>query len=201
MMDKRHAPKIIRLTTQGEPSLIISTTGTYNWICSDVGSGATLDVTLFRPNPDDSSYFIIGDYAQGNYGSPTGASFIVKAINDDPNSPLLKSPKDWSVVYTDEGSGGDYDWSIWAAVPHDGYVPIGMVGQLGYTRPDIQNYRCIRRDLVEQSSATTQIWNDEDSGADDDCTIWAVSNVPNVFVAQANYNAYSGTVYRLKGAD
>jgi hypothetical protein len=200
-MGNHQAPKAIRLSAQGEPTLIISTTGTYTWIASDVGSGADLDLTLYRPKPDDTSYFIIGDYAQGNYGSPTGASFIVKAINDDPNAPLLKPAKAWSVVYTDQGSGGDYDWSIWSAVPPDGYVSIGMVGQLGYDSPDIQNYRCIRKDLVVQSTVGASIWSDEGSGADDDSTLWSINSVPNAFAAQANYSPFSGTVYSIKSAD
>jgi hypothetical protein len=196
-----HRPKLVRASqsVQGEPSLLISTTASYIWICSDVGSGSNSDVTLFRPNPDDSSYFILGDYAQGNYGSPTGTSVVVKAINDDPAAPLLKPAKAWNLVWSDKGSGGDYDWSVWAAAAPDGYVAIGMVATLGYSAPDIQNYRCVRKDLAQQSSATAQIWSDKGSGADDDVTLWGVTGMPNTFVAQANYDAYNGTAYLLKG--
>jgi hypothetical protein len=200
-MEKHQGPKLVRASqaVQGEPSLLLSTTGSYNWVTSDKGSGADADVTIFRPNPDDSSYFIIGDYAQGNYGNPTGSSVIVKAINDDPLSPLLKPAKSWSCVWTDKGSGGDYDWSIWAAVVPDGYTAIGMVATLGYSAPDIQNYRCLRKDLVQQTTATTQVWSDSGSGADSDVTIWAIGGMPNAFVAQGNYTPYSGTVYLIKG--
>jgi hypothetical protein len=199
-MGKLDGPRAIRLSSKGEPTLIVSTTGTYTWITSDKGSGADQDVTLWRPDPENG-YFIIGDYAQANYQPATGISLIVKAINDDPASPLLKEPRTWSVVYTDVGSGGDYDWSIWSAVPYDGYVPIGMVAVMGYSAPTIQNYRCVRRDLAVGSSATVKIWSDKGSGGDADVTAWAIQDVPNAFVAQANYDSFSGSVFRLKSAD
>lgn len=199
-MGKQNGPKTIRLSMKGEPTLIVSTTGTYDWVCSDKGSGADMDVTIWRPSPD-GDYFIIGDYAQPNYHSANGVSLIVKAINDDPTAPLLEPAKRWSRVYTDQGTGGDYDWSVWAAVPPDGYVSLGMVGTLGYSSPDIPNYRCVRRDLVIATSATIEIWSDQGSGGDNDVTLWAIEGVPNAFVGQANYNPYSGSVWRLKSTD
>lgn len=199
-MGKQHEAKAIRVAAKGEPTLIVSTTGTFDWICSDKGSGADGDISIWRPKPSDD-YLIIGDYAQGNYQPASGVSIVVKEINEDPSSPLLKPVKAWSLVYTDQGSGGDYDWSLWAAVPPDGYVAIGMVGTLGYSAPSIPTYRCVRRDLVTATSATIQIWNDHGSGAHNDVSVWAIEGVANAFVAQANYNPFSGSVYRLKSAD
>jgi hypothetical protein len=199
-MGKLEGPRAIRTSVKGEPTLLVSTTGSYNWITSDKGSGADQDVTLWRPDPSDG-YFILGDYAQANYQAANGVSLIVKAINDDPASPLLKEQRTWSLVYTDQGSGGDYDWSIWAAVPPDGYIPIGMVAVMGYAMPTIQNYRCVRKDLVVSSSATIQVWSDKGSGGDTDLALWAIEGVSNAFVAQANYNNYSGSVFRLKSTD
>jgi hypothetical protein len=193
-------PKAIRLSSKGEPTLIVSTTGTYSWITSDKGSGSDQDVTLWRPDPAND-FFILGDYAQANYQPATGVSLIVKAINDDSGSPLLKAPRAWSVVYTDVGSGGDFDWSIWSAVPPDGYVSIGMVAVMGYAAPTLQNYRCVRRDLAVGSSATIKVWSDKGSGGDADVALWAIEGVPNAFVAQANYDPFSGSVFRLKSTD
>jgi len=189
---------VVRLTTSGQPTLIISTTSNYNWIWSDKGSGAYLDVTIWRPGPTDSSFFIIGDYAQGNYSNPSGTAFIVKAINDDPDFPLIKGPVGYSRMWTDKGSGSKYDGSIWYPKAPDGYVSIGFVGQTGRNEPDISNYACLRRDLVEISDAGNLIWNDHHSSADKDVALYKIIGVPNAFVAQGNYNPYSGTAYKIK---
>src|SRR5262245_35032952 len=190
---------IIRLGVQGEPTLLISTTSLYDWVYSDKGSGADMDVTIWRPHPGDASYSIIGDYAQGNYGAPTGSALIVKAINDDPQNPLLQPPQCYNQVWTDKGSGGDHDGSIWFPVPPDGYFSIGFVGQSGYDKPSLLNYACLRRDLVEQADVGALIWNDKGSGADQDVSLYQIVGVANAFVAQGNYNPYSGNAYRLKG--
>ena len=60
------------MAPKGQPYLLLGTTSNYSWLYSDSGSGAHRDVTLRRPTPTATGFYIIGDYAQGNYGSPTG---------------------------------------------------------------------------------------------------------------------------------
>lgn len=181
----------------GEPTLITSATSSYTWIWSDVGSGADQDVSIFRPVPSDTSFYIVGDYAQGNFNSPTGTSLIVKAVNDDPDNPLLKAPVRYEKVWDDADSGGDNDGSIWRPVAPDGYLSLGFVANAGYDQPVIANYMCIRKDLVTDSSAGGQIWSDKDSGANMDVTVYQLLNVAGAFVAQGNYEPYVGPAYKL----
>jgi len=189
--------QVISLGDTG-PTLMVSTTSTYTWVWNDQGSGANMDVTIWRPVPADPTYSILGDYAQGNYSQPTGVSIVVKVINDDPNNPVLKAPKHFNPVWNDKGSGGDYDGSIWYPAPNDGYVTLGFVGQLGYGTPVIPNLVCVRQDFAEQAQAGNLIWSDKGSGADEDVSLWAIQGSPNLFVAQANYNPFSGSCYKLK---
>jgi hypothetical protein len=191
--------RTLRLTVQGEPSLLIGTTSNYNWVWSDKGSGSDGDCTVWRPSPTDTQFFILGDYAQGNYSGATGSSIIVKAINDDPSAPLLKPASSWRQVWNDRGSGGDHDGSIWSAVAPDGYIAVGFVASAGYDAPSIPNYRCLRRDLVTQATAGDLVWSDKGSGAHQDVSLWAVQSMPNLFVAQNNYNPFTGTAYNIKG--
>ena len=192
---------VIRTGTgsQGEPSLYFSVTSTYYWIYSDKGSGASMDVTIYRPMPSDPAYKIIGDYAQGNYYAPTGSTLIVRALNDDPNNPLLQPPKDYSLVWNDKGSGGDYDGSIWYPVAPDGYLSIGYVGQTGYDKPYIPNYACVRRDMCVDSIPGPLIWNDRHSGAHMDVSVYQLMGVTGVFLAQGNYNPYVGPCHKFAG--
>jgi hypothetical protein len=194
----RSAPKGTSATLeQGEPSLYVSYTSTYNFIYNDEGSGSDGDVGIWRPAPSDNNYFIVGDYAQGNYGNPIGSSLIVTAVNDDPSNPLLLPPIRYEQVWNDSGSGGDYDGSIWRPVAPDGYVTLGCVATLGYNAPIIPNFRCIRKDMVTDSSVGSLIWSDLGSGADGDVSLWQVQGVLGVFVTQENYNPYIGPCFKL----
>jgi hypothetical protein len=184
-------------SVKGEPTLVISNTSQYSWIYNDSGSGAHMDVTIFRPNPSDTTYFIVGDYAQGNYSDPTGTSLTVKAINDDPKNPLLKPATGFTQIWNDHGSGGHNDGSIWHPTAPDGYIALGDVCNAGYNTPNIPNYMCIRKDLVTESAATTLIWNDSGSGAHLDVSLYQLMSVSGCFVAQGNYNPYSRTCYKL----
>lgn len=186
---------------KGEPYLIISTTSSYTKVYSDQGTGAKMDVSIFRPNPSDPSYFIVGDYAQGNHNSgPAGTSLIVKAINDDNSEmPLLKAPVDYVQIWNDKGTGGRYDGSIWQPVPPDGYVALGSVAQEGYGKPTISNYRCLRHDLTVTTQAGTLIWDDKGSGGSMDVELWNIVGDKGLFKAQGNYQPPSGDFLKISG--
>lgn len=183
--------------TNGEPTLLVSTTSNYNWIYDDKGSGSDMDVTIYRPAPTTDGYFIIGDYAQGDYSSPTGSSLIVMAVNDNPSSPLLAAPVKYEQVWNDKKSGGDNDGSVWRPVAPDGYLALGFVANNGYDQPNIPNYRCLRKDLVEDTTAGGLIWNDKGSGASMDVSLYVLTGVAGSFVAQGNYNPYTGPAYKI----
>jgi hypothetical protein len=186
-------------SAKGEPTLIVSNTSIYTWLYNDKGSGAHMDGSFYRPTPSDPDYFILGDYAQGNYNAPTGSSLIVKAINDDPDYPLLKGPVSYNEVWNDHGSGGDYDGSIWYPVAPDGYIAIGFVCNGGYDPPSIPSYRCVRKDLAVDAQPGSLIWNDQGSGAHMDVSVYQIVGVTSAFVAQGNYDPYTGPCRKLAG--
>ncbi|HEX7316671.1 MAG TPA: Vps62-related protein [Pyrinomonadaceae bacterium] len=185
-------------TTQAEPTLLVSLTSNYNWLYNDHGTGSSMDVSVYRPAPSDSTFFIVGDYAQGNYNNPYGPSLIVKALNDNPSNPLLKAPTGYSQVWNDHGSGGTYDGSFWYPVAPDGYVSIGCVCNGGYNPPVIPQYMCVRKDLTTSAQGGPLIWNDRGSGANMDVSLYQIVDVPGTFVAQGNYNPLNTPVWKLK---
>ena len=184
-------------TLEAEPYLIVSTTSQYTWLYNDRGTGANMDVSIWRPLPADNTFSIVGDYAQNNYYDPAGTSLIVKAINDDPSNPLLKPPINYSEIWDDKGSGGTHDGSIWWPVPPDGYLSLGFVGQNGYSKPFIPNYACVRKDFCKDSVSGLLIWNDKGSGANKDVSIYKLEGVKGAFVAQSNYSPYVGPAHKL----
>jgi hypothetical protein len=198
--DVSQAPvQALRLGSKGEPTLLLSTTSEYSWLYNDIGAGAERNVQIWRPRPPDGTWRILGDYAQGNYSSPTGAATIIKPINDDWHSPLIKIPDTYAEVWRDQGSGGDHDGSIWFPVAPPGYISVGFMAQPGYGPPDnMALYACLRSDLLEKTDVGAMIWNDAGSGAHQDVALYTVLGLANAFVAQADYNPWTGTAYRLK---
>jgi hypothetical protein len=186
-----------RLGKSGEPAPFISTTSRYSWLYNDQGSGGHHDVTFWRPIVEDPEYYLIGDYIQPGYSPAYGTSYIVKAVNDDPQHPVIKPPTGYNQIWTDRGSGGDHDGSIWFPVPPNGYIAIGWVCQSGYSPPSLR-YGCIRMDFVEESEANTWLWSDAGSGSHGDVTAWNIAGVPGAFAAQPNYHPFSGHVFRFR---
>ena len=199
-------PIIIRLSLstefltddfKGKPALHVGFTSRYNWLYNNKGCGARGDVSVFRPNPSDGGYFIVGDYVQGNFNEPRGSSLIIKEVNGDPRIPILKAPVNYTLLWNDKGTGGKYDGSCWKPVAPDGYRAIGIVFNNGYDRPNIPNYMCIRKDFLTPSTAEAQIWNDAGARTPDGLGLFELGGVSGVFVAQANRQPYAGTAFKL----
>lgn len=189
-----------REISAGEQTLAVSTTGRYAMTWRDDGSKAKQDCAMWRPDPEEKDFFILGFYAQADFNEASGSSIIVKAKNDKASSPLLTPPRDWHQVWSGEGMHNNRSGSFWSPVPHDGYIGLGWVGTWGYEKPDIPNLVCIRKDLVEPTRVGNQIWNDKGSGAHQDVTLYSIEGLPNAFVGQGNYLPFAGTaVYKVKG--
>lgn len=175
-----------------EATLFASTTSDYTFVCNDAGTGSDRDLAAFRPTPA-KGFFILGDS-----GTNKGSAITVKVRNDNPANPVLMPPTGYTQVWNDAGSGGDTDFAIWFPKAPDGYIAIGCVANKTHKEPKIDNYRCVRKDFVEETKVGPSIWSDKGSGASGDVVLYKIDRVANCFVAQNNYDAYSGTVYKLK---
>lgn len=157
----------------------------YTKVWNDDGSDATLDGSFYRPTVPDG-YFFFGDYGQGNYKAPSGSTLVVKVMNDNPDSPALKEPAGWAQVWNDTDSGADKDGSFWAPLPHPGYVAVGHVVMKGHDEPKkdtpgISQFRTLRGDLAKQIELEKLIWDDKESGADEDVSVWRITELGIIF--------------------
>ncbi|MEM1177533.1 MAG: Vps62-related protein [Acidobacteriota bacterium] len=163
----------------------------------DKGSGADDDIAFWRVSPP-SGYFAVGDYAQGNYGQPSGACLVV--ASDDPNA--LARPTDFQQVWNDKGSDSDEDGSLWIPIAPAGYVTLGCIAQRGYDTPTRSDIRCVRSDLVTEGRFSQLIWADHGSGGDNDVSIYGIRKADGTglgyFMAQGNYDPPQGTPYAPK---
>jgi hypothetical protein len=158
---------------------------------SDKGSGADLDGFFFAPSAE-SSYYIIGGYASQK-GDPNSKKCVI-SVRQSKNNPegtpeLLVPPSDWSLIWTDKGSGANKDGSMWNAVPPGKeYKCLGSVMQKGYKKPVLPNYRCVHSGLTKKIPNKSIVWSDKGSGADRDVTVFNLHNSKSFFAVGRKIN-------------
>ncbi len=160
-------------------------------IWTDKGSGADLDGFFFTPSAE-SSYYIIGGYARrkGDSKSKNCVISVRQSKNNPEETPeLLVPPSDWSLVWTDKGSGANKDGSMWNGVPPSKYYKcLGSVMQKGYKKPVLPNYRCVHSGLTKKIQNNSIIWTDKGSGADKDVTVFKLPNSKTFFAVGRKIN-------------
>jgi len=158
---------------------------------SDKGSGANLDGFFYTPSAE-SSYYIIGGYAsrKGDANSKKCVISVRQSENNPKGTPeLLVSPSDWSLIWTDKGSGADTDGSMWNGVPPGKeYKCLGSVVQKGYKKPVLSNYRCVHSGLTKIIQNKSIVWTDKGSGADRDVTVFNLPNSKSFFAVGRKVN-------------
>jgi len=162
------------------------------------GSGADWQVVLYRPEPPERDYYVVGGYVQRNYAEPKGCVTVVREAGDGgAGPPLLARPVDWKRVWNDKRSGSYMDGSIWQAVPpNDTYVCLGSTAVNGYHKPRIENYACVHICLTRRIEESKLIWWDRGSGAKHDVSLYRVPNA-GTYLARKGYQRWA-PVYDLK---
>jgi hypothetical protein len=111
---------------------------------------------------------------------------VVKEVDQ---SGAVAHPVDYTLVYNDIGSGSDNDGSFWLPVPPSpDYVAMGIVAQIGYGKPSLQDVVCVHRDLAVKGKAGAFIWIDEDTGANMWLGTWMIA-VPDAGLHEHAYIA------------
>ena len=160
-------------------------------IWSDKGSGAELDGFFFTPSAE-SSYYIIGGYASGKVDR--NSKICVISVRPSKNNPeespgLLVAPGDWTLIWTDKGSGANTDGSMWNAnPPGKEYKCLGSVMEKGYKKPVLPNYRCVHSGLTKKIQNNSIVWTDKGSGADKDVTVFNLPNSKSFFAVGRKTN-------------
>jgi hypothetical protein len=84
-------------------------------------------------------------------------------------------------MWSDRGTGGANDGTMWRPVAPFGYVAMGDVMTPGYnTPPSLNDVWCLRSDLTRLSTyEASEFWNDGSSGAGRDCSTWKIITETN----------------------
>jgi hypothetical protein len=178
---------------------------------TDSGSHADQDLTVLYPvMPDDPSWLWVALLAGGDTSAPNAFSKNQLVVRPNPNS-LGNAP----LSPASSGGGLQYKWGmnchdsggtlqLSEGVPPAGFFALsgffgerdagggnGLWGGMG-------RYAYVGSEMISQSRASHQIWNDHGSGADDDGSVWQIDfgswqhNGWSCFVAQTGYDQPGG---------
>ena len=94
---------------------------------------------------------------------------MVKAEDGPVLHSILQKPLSVTEIWNDKGSGADRNVTVYNLNPPNGYYCLGSVVVDSYdVQPDLDRYRCVRNDYVDEVSLQGLIWSDKGSGADFD---------------------------------
>jgi hypothetical protein len=110
---------------------------------TDIDSAA-----FYRPVAPDG-FHALGHYGQKGHGAPSGWMFVAREL--EPGA--LAEPLDYELIGQPSG-----DCSFWKPIPPPGYVCLGFVAQTGLEKPDAEEIRCLREDLVAPGKLGKKIW-------------------------------------------
>jgi len=168
-------------TQQQFGELILTFTSSFNPIWNDKGSGGKFDGAFWQPVAP-SGFSVLGSIGVQGYGDVNGktAALCVKAASSGGSNPPLAQPTGYSRIWKDSGSGADKDGSCWRPIAPSGYVALGDVFAQGHdTAPPLSAATCVRADLTHSAISGDFIWDDKDTGSDQDFGAWMVAAPAN----------------------
>ena len=155
-------------------------TASFRWLWVERGTGAKEAVSVWQPQAPSSEYALIGNFDRATHLQPTGGALVVKAVNEDPAYPLLKPPS----ITNFGGSHGVRAISRTEAsekpIMPQGYVAIGMVGNPGFDKPRLYNYRCVREDLFERRPYGIRFFHNKGSGSRMEGAFFGILDFPGL---------------------
>jgi hypothetical protein len=152
----------------------------YTWVYDDSGTGAATDVSIWRPVVPDG-WAMLGDVAHASHDAPTSSTL---SVFDDPA--LVQPPTGYESVWTDSGSGGTHDLTLYHPIPPAGFVCLGSVAVAAYDSPPSTDLvRCVHAAALDPGTAT-YTWDDSGSGAYADVSLWTCSGMPGSFISRQN---------------
>lgn len=158
----------------------------FSFLWDEGGSGSSHDASFYRANPDPDTY-VLGDLGQTRcgYPEPSRAFLSFRPTKND----VFKRPVSFELVWKDSGSGANRDGSFWRPIPPSGYKALGLMCQAGYNPPSIDTVMCINDKYIVSGELGRLVWDDTDTGADQDFGCWDVASRNELAIIS---NTFSG---------
>ncbi|KAL1818770.1 hypothetical protein ACET3Z_013639 [Daucus carota] len=125
---------------------------------SHEGGPDNLGATIYEPSSIPEGFTMLGCYGQANNESLFG--FVLAAKQTDPESDILKSATDYTLVWSSDSSKIKQDGVayVWLPDPPDGYRTMGHVVTTTPDKPALDKIRCVRADFTADAETETWIW-------------------------------------------
>lgn len=99
----------------------------------------------------------------------------VEENTSTPSLPVVARPLGYARIWSDKGSRGKNDGSIWRPLPPDGYLSLGDVAAKGYDTLSVDKIWCVRVDLTGFGKfSASSIWNDGGSSSHSNVSLWSI---------------------------
>jgi len=136
--------------------LLITFSQTFQYRWCDAGSGQSMDGSYYHPITSDG-FKPLGSLGFAGYYNPDGLQGVM-VLKSKSGSNALTQPTDYTLAWSDQGSGANDDGSFWIPVPPAGYKAMGIVVNTGYNKPSLEDVVCVREDLTIPGEAGDLIW-------------------------------------------
>jgi hypothetical protein len=150
---------------------------------NDKGSGGDTNLQLWHPD-SQTGFLPVGDVAEASpspwiYDSNPPLEQVI-LIGPGTDASEVANPLDFTLVWSDTGTGADLEGAIWSMVCPSGYVALGYCCTFSTSgtppKPDTSQYYCVKAaGLTTTGLAGAQIWNTANTGADTDYSLYQVT--------------------------
>ncbi|GJR10614.1 vacuolar protein sorting-associated protein 62 [Tanacetum coccineum] len=128
------------------------------------GGPDNLGVTFYDPVTIPQGFTSLGSYAQPNNIPLFGHILVAKDVSNNSSKPTLKSPIDYTLVWSSESLDikKDGEGYIWFPVAPEGYKAIGYVASGSSDKPPLDKVSCVREDFTDTTNVTSGLKSDND---------------------------------------
>lgn len=152
------------------------------WEPRDATTIGLQKVTFWRPRIDTyvPKYYRLGDCAFPHF-SDIHWKNLVPIVTDlnGPDGTALRAPLRFYRVWSNQPDNTTESIlrivSIWRPIAPDGYVALGLAAGIGFQPPDIDAFRCVRKDLVIESPAGKCLWEEKETGTPKEFSAWDIT--------------------------
>ncbi|CAN1147289.1 Hypothetical protein At1g04090 [Linum perenne] len=144
-------------------------TASFNKIWSTQHGGPdNLGASFFEPSQLPPDFHMLGTYSQPNANlNSRGWILAAKDATKGGDTPPLKQPVDYTLVWNNSSDSEDGTGYFWLPVPPDGYRAVGHVITTAPDKPSLDKIRCVRLDLTNECHADAWLWGPTDDGNPD----------------------------------
>jgi hypothetical protein len=161
-------PELTAVVCLREDLVINESVGDFIW--NDKGSGANKDLSLWSLQSSSNSLISSGSFCgYASHAKPSASKVSYSIMTID-----LMEITSFDHIYSDKGTGANFDLSTWAPVVPSGFSALGDLAKNGFETPttSIIVVKGLVDGAVAYPTGYRLVWKDTGSGGDQDGAFW-----------------------------